>query len=178
METKEKNDFYVCLWNWAGGSLQHLSFVPFSCPSATFPIHSLQVSLRGVRIKAWQDSKPTSIFAGHWAMAKALHLSINQNETYPQVLLLLIRLCMWKTCLTNWFSLRLEYYEWVDTVIYGTNAIKKKQNKCWWISGLKITFLNQHSLPILIHAMEAELHIWVQQRFANLYVGWNIYNIT
>lgn len=56
--------------------------------------------------------------------------------------------------------------------------LKKKQNKCWWISGLKITFLNQHSLPILIHAMEAELHIWVQQRFANLYVGWNIYNIT
>lgn len=35
----------------------------------------------------------------------------------------------------------------------------KKENKCWWISGLKITFLNQHSIPILIRAMEAELHI-------------------
>lgn len=124
-------------------------FVPFSCPSATFPIHSLQVSLRGVRIKAWQDSKPTSIFAGHWAMAKALYLSINQNETYPQVLLLLIRLCMWKTCLTNWFSLRLEYYEWFDTVIYGTNAIKKNRINVGGFLGLRLHFLINIAFPFL-----------------------------
>lgn len=61
-------------------------------PLFPFPVTLPFSSFMRNEDKSMAGFKVHSIFKVHWAMAKALHLSINQNETYPQVLVLLIHL--------------------------------------------------------------------------------------
>lgn len=97
--------------------------------------------------------KVHSIFAVHWAMAKALHLSINQNETYPQVLVLLIHLWVWKLV---WQIDSLLYWNIMNGLTYPFMAQVPLKNRkmlvyLWEfkIIYLRLQFLGNTAFPFL-----------------------------